>query len=335
VGEDLHFQQGCSSCHKGDDKGQTREKAHEGLVKRPSDDAAVCAGCHEQIAAAYKTSLHYTTAGLKNGVRGRFSKEEEKAFGEKVFEKSCRSCHASCGDCHVKGPAVSGVSIGLIKGHKFVKRDEGKTCAFCHGGRVYPEFTGEYGGSPDVHYQKGMICLDCHKKTETHGDGTAYASRREVKGRPACLNCHPAGQEKNEKARSAHLQHKDKLSCAACHAGAPYRNCAACHAGTGAASNPGFILGLSPRDRKTVTTLRLIPTVRDTFQGAGIKMEGYDRLPNYWDTAPHNIRKRTERTRSCEVCHEEKKDFLTPETLIKNGSRENERLIHVPKSMKK
>ena len=305
------------------------------MVKRPSDDTAVCASCHESIAAAYKTSLHYTTAGLKHGVGGRLSKGEERVFGEKVFEKSCRSCHASCGDCHVKGPTISGVSIGLIRGHKFVKRDEGKTCAFCHGGRVYPEFTGEYGGSPDVHYQKGMICLDCHKKAETHGDGTAYTSRQEVKDRPACVHCHPAGQEKSEKAKSAHLQHKDKLSCAACHASAPYRNCSECHAGSGATSKPGFILGLSPRDRKTVTTLRLIPTVRDTFQGAGIKMEGYDRLPNYWDTAPHNIRKRTERTRSCEVCHEEKKDFLTPEMLIKNGSRENERLIYVPKSIKK
>jgi len=102
-------------------------------------------------------------------------------------------CHASCGDCHVKGPAISGISAGLLKGHRFVKRDEGKTCALCHGGRVYPEFTGEYGGTPDVHYQKGMVCMDCHNKTEFHGDGKAYTSRQERKDRPACLNCHPAG----------------------------------------------------------------------------------------------------------------------------------------------
>ncbi len=39
-----------------------------------------------------------------------------------------------------------------------------------------------------------------------------------------------------------------------------------------------MILGLNPRDKKTLTTLRLIPTVRDTFAPAGIKMENFDAL---------------------------------------------------------
>lgn len=255
-------------------------------------------------------------------------------FEERVFEKSCRSCHASCGDCHVKSPVISGISSGLIKGHKFVKRDEGKTCALCHGGRVYPEFTGEYGGSADVHYQKGMICVDCHKKAELHGDGRIYTSRKEIKDKPSCVGCHKTGSEKTEKAKSAHTQHGEKLSCYTCHSGGTYRNCFDCHAGAGSTAKPGFILGLSPRDKRTVTTLRLIPTVRDTFKSVGIAMERYDALPNYWDTTPHNIRKRTERTRSCEVCHEEKKDFLTKETLIKNGSKANNGLVFTPKSIK-
>jgi hypothetical protein len=104
--------------------------------------------------------------------------------------------------------------------------------------------------------------------------------------------------------------------------------------GKGATSKQGFILGINPRDKKTITTLRLIPTVRDTFKEAGIKMEKFDALPNYWDTATHNIKKRTERTRSCAVCHEDKKDFLTKETLIKNGSKANESLIYLPKTLK-
>ena len=104
--------------------------------------------------------------------------------------------------------------------------------------------------------------------------------------------------------------------------------------GKGATSKPGIFLGINPRDKKTITTLRLIPAVRDTFKGAGIKMERFDALPNYWDTATHNIKKRTERTRSCDVCHEEKKDFLTKETLIKSGSKANEGLIYTPKPIK-
>jgi len=60
----------------------------------------------------------------------------------------------------------------------------------------------------------------------------------------------------------------------------------------------------------------------------------YDTLPNYWDTAAHNIKKRTDRTRSCEICHVEKKDFLTKETLIKNGSKAKECLLYKPKPIK-
>ena len=93
----------------------------------------------------------------------------------------------------------------------------------------------------------------------------------------------------------------------------------------------GFFLGLNPRDKKTLTTLRLIPTVRDTFAKAGIKMENFDALPNYWNSPVHNIRKRTDRTRSCDSCHVERSGFLKKETLPENGSRANEGLIMAPK----
>ncbi|MDD5168080.1 MAG: cytochrome c3 family protein [Syntrophales bacterium] len=328
---DPHFGMGCKFCHKGNEKGAGKEAAHKGLVVRPSDNLKTCGMCHKPVADTYAKSLHYTTAGQRNGVMPRFSKDELKTFDEKVFQQSCRSCHASCGDCHVKAPAVGGISIGLIQKHKFVKKDEGKTCAFCHGGRVYPEFTGDYGGVPDVHYQKGMMCMDCHKKTEFHGDGKAYPSKQSVKERPACQNCHKPGQEAKMTARISHEKHQGKVSCYGCHAAAPYRQCQSCHLGTGATSNPAILLGRSPRDGKNLTTLRLIPTVRDTFAKAGIKMENYDALPNYWDTPAHNIRKRTDRTRSCDTCHVDRTGFLTKELLIKDGSKKNESLIVTPK----
>jgi hypothetical protein len=331
--KDIHFRMGCKFCHQGNDTVMSREKAHQGLVKRPSDNLEICGRCHKNVSGTYAKSLHYTTAGLKNGVSSRFSPDEAKHFEGKVFEASCRSCHASCGDCHVKGPPVGGISIGLISGHKFVKKDEGKTCAFCHGGRVYPEFTGDYGGNPDVHYEKGMTCLDCHKKAEFHGDGKAYASKQEVKDRPACLNCHKIGEEKLLTTKIAHTTHRDKVTCYGCHSSAEYRQCYSCHAGEGATSKPEFILGLNPRDKKALTTLRLIPTVRDTFAKAGIKMEKFDALPNYWDSPVHNIRKRTDRTRSCDACHVERKGFLKGETLLKNGSKANEGLIVVPRTI--
>jgi hypothetical protein len=325
----------CTFCHKGNNKEADMAKSHQGIVKKPSDNLALCGMCHKPVAENYKKSLHYTTAGQRRGVIGRFSEAETRTFDEKVFEQGCRSCHASCGDCHVKAPAVGGISVGLIEGHKYVRKNEAKTCAFCHGGRVYPEFTGEYGGGVDVHYQKGMMCMACHKKAEFHGDGNAYKSKEEVKDRPRCQNCHKLSEVKSGKlaTKVAHEKHAGKVSCYGCHAAGQYRQCYDCHLGPGSTSKPGFILGRNPRNMNEVTTLRLIPAVRDTFAKAGIKMENFDKLPNYWNSPVHSIKKRTDRTRNCDVCHVEKKDFLTTETLIPNGSKANEKLIYIPKAI--
>ena len=328
---DPHFSMGCEFCHKGDETGVNKDVAHRGLVPRPSDDLKSCGLCHEQIAAKYSQSLHFTAAGLREGISRRFSAAELKKFDEKVFQQSCRSCHASCGDCHVKGPSVGGISTGLIKGHKFIRKDEGKTCAACHGGRIYPEYTGEYGGEPDIHYERGMLCMDCHQLPEFHGDGAMYKSMRMIPNRPDCKTCHKLGGEKKLYTRTAHDKHQGRVSCYGCHSSGSYRHCYNCHAGQNGTSKPVFLLGVNPRDPKTVTTLRLTPTVRDTFEKAGIRMEKFDTQPNYWDAPVHNVRKKTERTRSCDACHVERAGFLTNGRLIENGSRANERLIVVPK----
>jgi hypothetical protein len=325
------LRQRCISCHKGNNKGQKKEEAHEGIIKRPSDNLKLCGDCHKKIAANYDKSIHYTAIGQREGVKARFTKEELDIFDKKVFEQSCRSCHASCGDCHVKSPPVSGISLGLVEGHKFIKKNEGKTCAFCHGGRVYPEYTGEYGGTTDVHYQKGMMCLDCHKKTELHGDGNMYMTKQNVKNRPKCIDCHETIESKKLRVRVAHNDHRGKVSCYGCHTDGQYRNCYSCHMGTGSTSQPGFILGKSPRNPEQITTLRIVPTVRDTFAKAGIAQGHFDRVPNYWDTPAHKIKKRTDRTRSCDSCHTQKKDFLTEEALLKDGARANRALIYTPK----
>ena len=325
---DPHFSQSCSACHAGNEAGKDKAASHAGLVKRPSDDPSVCGTCHGDIAKTYTLSLHYTTAGFRNGVSPRFSDTEKKVYDEKVFEQSCRSCHATCGDCHVKSPVISGVNLGLMDGHKFIRKDESKTCALCHGGRVYPEFTGDYGGSPDAHYRKGMMCADCHSMTQMHGDGVAYAGRRDVVDKPSCAQCHPADAEVSDKAREAHETHAESVSCSACHTGAEYRQCSSCHLGEGAAASPALILGDNPRNSGQLTTLRLIPTVRETFKKAGIEQKNFDSLPNYWDTVPHNVKKRTERTRDCAACHGERANFLEEDMIFKGASRKNLDLIH-------
>jgi len=209
-----------------------------------------------------------------------------------------------------------------------VKRNEEQTCGVCHAGRVYPEYTGKHTKNPDVHFQKGMACVDCHTKNQIHGiaDGIRKNDRT-VQSKPKCIDCHALGREAKVTAKLAHSKHEKTVSCYGCHSQGKYVNCYNCHIGMGATSKQGFFLGINPGDKKTLTTLRAIPVVRDTFLSAGIKMEGFDEAPNYSATPVHNIQQTTERTRSCDTCHVKGKDFLSKELLMNNGSKANEKLI--------
>ena len=331
VATDVHFEAGCAACHGGDETAADRASAHVGMNPRPSDDPDRCGECHEEIAGTYQNALHYTARGLREGVVGRFSEPEKAIFDERVFEKSCRTCHASCGGCHVKSPDIAGIPLGLIDGHRFVRKNAAKTCAYCHGGRVYPEFTGQYGVVKDVHFSSGMMCMDCHRVAELHGDGNRYATRRDREVKPDCRTCHPADRPQSDKVREAHVTHEGVLSCTACHALSTYKNCSGCHLGQGAKASTGFFLGKNPHNLQEVTTLRRVPTARNTFASAGIEMARYDALPNYWDAVPHVINKLTERTSNCFICHTVKMGFLTAGDLAEDASKANHRLIHAPR----
>jgi hypothetical protein len=62
---------------------------------------------------------------------------------------------------------------------------------------------------------KGLMVKDPHFrmgcKFYHQGDGAAYATKQEVKDRPACVNCHnKLGQEKLLTMKIAHTTHRDK-----------------------------------------------------------------------------------------------------------------------------
>ena len=192
---------GCETCHKGDPKASEKAEAHKGLVPRPSrNPEAVCAACHEKEVANVKTSLHFTVRGDENYLK--LVSAHRWADVQPVFAQACQSCHASCGDCHVsKAKSARG---GLMNGHDFSKRPPMENaCGTCHGGRVYPEYTGKNEGfPPDVHWQQAkMDCVACHPASQLHGDGTAYPNRHAVKSKPSCLGCHPNAKAGKNTAR--------------------------------------------------------------------------------------------------------------------------------------
>ena len=222
---------------------------------------------------------------------------------------------------------------GLFANHRFKKKNEDKTCAACHGGRVYAEFTGIANGVRDIHFEKGMNCMNCHKAVEFHGDGMEAVSKNNVKGKPSCTDCHKLNV--STQSGTIHKQHANKTNCQACHVASGYNQCSSCHIGKGASQSQAFILGRDPQNKDRIVTLRMTPVVRDTFASKGISMDNYDQVANFWTAPVHNIRKKTARTRTCGPCHTANEEgFISEQSLPKDGSKQNRALLYDHKSFK-
>jgi hypothetical protein len=125
-------------------------------------------------------------------------------------QKICNTCHTGCLDCHYtprKG-----------KPHELTQIPKSESCSgfgrssMCHSGSMESRrgetYIGEdyaipSGMEPDVHYKKGIHCIDCHP-TGNKGMG-------DMQRKADCRDCHIAIEEAH-----AGSIHKN-LDCAACH----------------------------------------------------------------------------------------------------------------------
>ncbi len=199
------------------------------------------------------------------------------------FRKLCGSCHlwfprgkyqgflgqkgGGCVACHL-------VPNKRPKGHPFLTLNIPiRNCARCHNrsGRIAltyqglyeaegygtPYLHGDFGADtlldgrfvqhipPDIHFKKGLVCVDCHIKEETMGTGKSYVhmvQSLEVQ----CTSCHGGTGHtskghiipgfKKEKGRSVFIDHHQKvhplkspLSIACRHPVHKNLSCQACH----------------------------------------------------------------------------------------------------------
>lgn len=322
IGQDMfqdqnHTDLSCVDCHQGNPEDSNWRTVHRGVDRDPSFPApGICAECHEEQAKNYQKSLHYSVRPMRLAVQARCN----PALWAKVepgFDYHCASCHSSCGHCHLSRPA--NVGGGLLAGHAYVKKPpQEKTCLACHGTRAGDEFLGQAKGlKPDVHLaQADMGCQDCHTAAQMHGDGQEYDSRYQVKGGPACLDCHDELYAEGAENRSIHQDHKGKLSCQVCHAQA-YANCAGCHLSETkqgrrayelAGHGLNFKIGLNPRQSEKrperFVTVRQTPASPETFDFyAKDALTGFDKAPTWTLATPHNIQRKTEQNSACNNCH--------------------------------
>ncbi len=318
-----HNSDGCISCHRGDPNA-TDMTAHEGMT----DANATCVECHEDQVMHFATSPHNSLSGMTYALELR-SGEENFAALDHMWQSDCATCHADCSDCHLSLPeAVGG---GLIRGHEFLARAPMEdSCALCHGSRARGEYLGQHEGiAPDIHFEAGMHCLDCHTN-DLHGDGTVYETRWQVAGRAQCTDCHEALPTAGVE---MHTAEHDDVACQVCHA-QRYQNCFDCHAGEEDGAyfrRAGAKEMLLKFGRNTATgypygvvTLRSNPVARDSFRYLGDDLlPFFDAHPTWKTAAPHNIRLRPSQAGSCWNCHLNEELFLTPADLDAEGAAGN------------
>jgi len=155
----------------------------------------------------FYSSLHYTTQGMKYW----YQKENggfESITGIPYEKLSCKNCHtANCDPCHSMEKEGK-----LFYSTKQAEKQE--LCLICHSRqKVMLYKIDQPRNELDLHFAKGMECLDCHTAREVHGDGIAYQSMLEPEAMDTkCENCH-----KEIPSTLSHKVHQDRLDCSACH----------------------------------------------------------------------------------------------------------------------
>ncbi len=165
----------------------------------------------------FLSSLHYTASGMghwydkKNGGL-------ETLTGVPYSQLGCKSCHAaSCDDCHKTD--VAGKPAYSTK----AARDQG-ICLKCHAREAAVMKADKAQNHEDVHFSKGMQCMNCHSGSDVHGDGTEYVSMKQPGViSPKCESCHQKVAQ-----TLSHTVHAGKLDCKACHV-RQVVSCTNCH----------------------------------------------------------------------------------------------------------
>ena len=277
--------------------------------------------CHNEIVTNFETSLHHTGAGMK----GEYEEEACAVFGidtDDYYEQwNCKNCHATgCQDCHG--------DYGDMFPH------EGRTdpstnmttCDKCHFKKQTSIYVGDLPAHnklavegeetehpADIHYEKGLVCTDCHTAEEMHGTGEEYSTMMEAVD-ISCEDCHnspgkvvrdmPVTQYVPD--TPSHEVHGDRLDCTACHISwSP--TCTNCHLETRTGTKvvvDEFGLGIGA-DGKVKPFLKMEAEYKnETHIGYG---EWY----------PHTA---TEEAKECNECHTNSDTFCTDGELLGDGS---------------
>ena len=262
-----------------------------------------CEMCHPAVAANFATSIHYNAYGMKGeyerGAAGHFGLDMDTIYEE----VKCANCHVTtCTKCHIGYKPEMGHGDECVN----ITID---TCDPCHLTKQTATFIGDLpkhkgkGPHADIHYEKGLICTDCHSSEEMHGDGNIYAHQMEAVT-TACEDCHSSpgkvvkGMNVTQYSLDipSHKIHDATLDCTACHVGWSLR-CVNCHLDTLESEGKKVTDGV-------VTDEFYLAKASDGKIKPFLKMTasyGDETHTGYGEWMTHTI---TDKAKDCAFCHE-------------------------------
>lgn len=166
---DTHLRNLCASCHLGQDKSQPGPASEQ-------DRGGGCSACHLR---------YYGAAGAEVRNRGSASAPlHHPEISVNVPRQACFGCHSRSGRIATN---YEGWHETLLD-EKSARTASGWPAQFRQlaDGRIFEK------QPADVHFEKGMTCIDCHLPSEVMGDGTAHAHEKDAV-RISCADCHAAG----------------------------------------------------------------------------------------------------------------------------------------------
>lgn len=176
----------CLKCHTGN-----QGSGEEGMYRGQN-----CMSCH----IAYGQDGQYRGSDIT--MQGKKPYAKIHSLSQKVEMSTCLSCHNK-------------TFIGTDYQGIFPKDHDKSYRAPLTKEGLYPQSiygTDYHSLTEDIHFQKGLTCLDCHTKNEMMGDGKSYENESQTTT-AHCATCHKT-LSKNE----AHETYHSKVSCSACHA---------------------------------------------------------------------------------------------------------------------
>ncbi len=167
---DTHLRTLCASCHLGQNK----------LAPGPIDESSRgggCSACHLRYDSEAEADLRH-----QSGLSGPMHHPE---ISVRVPQTACFGCHSRSGRIATN---YEGWHETLLD-EASAKTTPGWPTQFRQlaDGRIFEKHPA------DVHFEKGMTCIDCHVAAEVMSDGAAHAHERNAI-KIACVDCHERGK---------------------------------------------------------------------------------------------------------------------------------------------